>query len=302
MAVNGVAEHHDIVAVIGAGTMGAGIAQVAAAAGLRASLRDVGARELDRARDSIGTSLARFVKSGRMTDEQADATVARIRFTESLEEAVFDAAIVIEVVPEILALKHEVFTNVVNHARPDALLATNTSQFSITAIGAVIEEAAPRLIGMHFFNPPVMMKLVELIRGETTTDETLDRALAFADTLGKEAVVCRKDSPGFITTRAYAALRLECLRMLDEGVATAEDIDKALRLGFNFPMGPLELGDFNGLDISLRALSALQEAYGDRFRPTVGLRNMVAAGKLGRKTGEGFYRYGDDGQRLPVDD
>ncbi len=181
---------------------------------------------------------------------------------------------------------------------PQALIATNTSQFSITVLAAPLGEVGERFVGMHFFNPPVMMKLVEIIRGQRTSDATLNAAVEFARQLGKEPVICQKDSPGFITTRAYAALRLECLRILEEGVATAEDIDRALKLGFNLPMGPLELGDFNGLDVSLRAFTALAEAHGDRFRPTVGLRNMVAAGKLGRKTGEGFYRYDADGSRI----
>jgi 3-hydroxybutyryl-CoA dehydrogenase len=143
-----------------------------------------------------------------------------------------------------------------------------------------------------------MMRLVELIRGLATTDETLERARAFAKSLGKEVVVCQKDSPGFITSRAYAAFRLECIRILEEGVATAEDIDTALKLGFNLPMGPLELGDFNGHDTYLHALTALEEAYGERFRPTEGLKAMVAAGRLGRKTGSGFYVYDESGQRI----
>jgi 3-hydroxybutyryl-CoA dehydrogenase len=144
----------------------------------------------------------------------------------------------------------------------------------------------------------VMMRLVELIAGLRTRPEAVERARAFAERLGKQVVVCRKDSPGFITSRAYAILRLECVRMLEEGVATAEDIDKAMRLGFNFPMGPLELGDMNGVDTYVHAISGLADAYGERFRPTVGLRNMVAAKRLGRKTGHGFYAYDADGAKV----
>ena len=208
------------------------------------------------------------------------------------------AAVVVEAVPEILELKQEVLATVARVAPEDALLGTNTSQLSITTIGVPLGAAASRLVGTHFFNPPVMMALVELVRGLATSDETFARARAFAESLGKTVVACNKDSPGFITTRAYAALRLECLRMLEEGIASPEDIDTALRLGFNFPMGPLELGDFNGLDSFLRVLTSLEEAYGDRFRPTTGLRNMVAAGRLGRKTGQGFYRYDAAGTRI----
>jgi 3-hydroxybutyryl-CoA dehydrogenase len=151
-----------------------------------------------------------------------------------------------------------------------------------------------RVVGLHFFNPPVMMKLIEVVAGIQTSDETISRAQEFAASIGKETVVCRKDRPGFITTRAYVALRLECLRILEEGVATAEDIDKALRLAFGFPMGPLELGDFNGLDTNLKVMDGLCAAYGDRFRPPPLLRTMVASNLLGRKSGAGFYRYDAD--------
>jgi 3-hydroxybutyryl-CoA dehydrogenase len=197
----------------------------------------------------------------------------------------------------VLGLKHEVLGQAVELAPREALLGSNTSQLSITTIAAALGEHAPRLVGIHFFNPPVMMRLVELIKGELTPDAELERAREFAEGLGREVVVCRRDSPGFITSRAYAILRLECMRMLEEGVATAEDIDKALKLGFNFPMGPLELGDMNGLDTFLHALTSLESSHGDRFRPTVGLRNMVAANRLGRKTGAGFYEYEPDGTR-----
>jgi 3-hydroxybutyryl-CoA dehydrogenase len=183
-------------------------------------------------------------------------------------------------------------------APADALIGTNTSQLSITQIAAGLGDHAERLVGIHFFNPPVMMRLVEIIAGLETGPDVVDRAREFGERLGKEVVVCRKDSPGFITSRAYAILRLECMRMLEEGIASPEDIDKAMRLGFNFPMGPLELGDMNGLDTYLHAIEGLQRAYGDRFAPTVGLRNMVAAGHHGRKTGQGFYSYDEEGKRI----
>ncbi|MGH2876821.1 MAG: 3-hydroxyacyl-CoA dehydrogenase family protein, partial [Solirubrobacteraceae bacterium] len=192
-----------------------------------------------------------------------------------------------------------ILSDVLAAAPAEALIGTNTSQLSITRVAAGLGADAHRLIGIHFFNPPVMMRLVEVVAGTLTRPEQVERAREFATRLGKEVVVCRKDSPGFITSRAYAILRLECVRMLEEGIATAEDIDKALRLGFNFPMGPLELGDMNGLDTYLHAITGLEEAHGDRFRPTVGLRNMVAAGRLGRKTGAGFYEY-ENGAKVPA--
>jgi 3-hydroxybutyryl-CoA dehydrogenase len=279
--------------------MGSGIAQAAAMNGHHATLTDVGEEELARGRKAVDVSLARFVKAGRLTAEDEQATRARLRLTTDFSAAVGDAEIVIEAVPEILELKQRIFADAVRATPPTAVLGTNTSQLSITTIGARLGDDASRLVGTHFFNPPVMMRLVELIRGLSTSDETVERARAFALSLGKEVVVCQKDSPGFITSRAYAALRLECLRILEEGVASAEDIDTALKLGFNLPMGPLELGDFNGLDTYYNVISALERAYGDRFRPTVGLVNMIAAGRLGRKTGEGFFRYDGDGKRLP---
>lgn len=286
------------VSVIGAGIMGNGIAQAAAMAGHRVTLTDVTDEALERGLRAIDRSLARFVKAQRLTEEDAASARERVVAELDVATAVREAQVVVEAVSEKVELKWQVFEAVVAAAPAGALLGSNTSQISITVIGSRLGDAAPRLIGTHFFNPPVMMGLCELIRGLETSDETLERARAFAHGLGKEVVVCAKDSPGFITSRAAAALRLECLRMLEEGVATAEDIDTAMRLGFNHPMGPLELGDFNGLDTYLHALTSLAEAHGERFRPTVGLKSMVAAGRLGRKTGRGFYSYREDGTRI----
>ncbi len=286
------------VAVLGAGTMGSGIAQVAAAAGYDVVLTDLETEALDRATEAIRLSLGRLVKAGKATADDTDRTMAAITMVTDLSEAAEDADLVIEAVPEVLELKRELLAEAVEVARPNALLGTNTSQLSITAIGAPLGAAAERLVGMHFFNPPVMMRLVELIRGLHTSDESVERARAFAQRLGKQVVVCQKDSPGFLTSRISAILRLEALHMLEEGLASAEDIDTAVKLAFNHPMGPLELGDFNGLDTYLSALTGLTTAHGDRFRPTVGLRNMVSAGNLGRKSGRGFYRYDETGRRL----
>jgi 3-hydroxybutyryl-CoA dehydrogenase len=290
-------------AVIGAGTMGAGIAQVAAMAGWDVRLRDVGRTELDRAAVAIDRSLERFVRRERLSRDDAGLARGRITLTTSLDEAFEGANAMIEAVPEVLDLKHEVLAAAAELAAPGAVLATNTSQFSITGLAAPLPgEAQPRVIGMHFFNPPVMMELVELIMGERTSEATLARSQEISAAFGKQSVVCRKDMTGFITTRAYAALRLECLRIVEEGIASPADVDTALKLGFNFPMGPFELADFNGTDISLHVLSSLHATYGERFRPTAGLLKMVAEGRLGRKTGEGFFRYTDDGTRLEPDD
>ena len=286
------------VCVLGGGIMGNGIAQLAATAGDEAVIRDVGEEQLQRAFAAVEKSLARFVKAGKLEQSDADAARERLSGTTDLGEAVAGADVVIEAVPEILDLKRELWGEVARLAPSHALLGTNTSQLSITSIASALGDDAPRLVGVHFFNPPVMMRLVELIAGLRTDPAEVERARAFAQRLGKTVVVCRKDSPGFITSRAYAILRLECVRMLEEGVATAEDIDTALKLGFNFPMGPLELGDMNGVDTYVHAIDGLADAHGERFRATVGLRNMVAAGRLGRKSGAGFYDYDEDGRRL----
>ena len=205
----------------------------------------------------MNQSLGRFVKKGTLTQQQSDEVRNRLASSTVIGEAVAGAEVVIESVVELLEVKHEVLLEVLANAPGDALIGTNTSQLSITRIGSVLGAEAERLIGLHFFNPPVLMRLVEIVRGLATSDRTVERALDFAAGLGKETVVCQKDSPGFMTSRISAIVRLECLRMLEEGVGSAEDIDKALKLGLNFPMGPLELGDFNGLDTYLHALDSL---------------------------------------------
>ncbi len=291
------AQHGQRVAVLGAGIMGAGIAQLAATHGHEVHLRDIADEVLNRARATIEHSLERLVRKDRLAQGDVAPTLARLTFTTDLRATVQAADVIVEAVPEVLSLKQQVLAEAVDLAPGHALIGTNTSQLSITSIGAALGDASERLVGTHFFNPPVLMRLCELVRGLRTSTETLERARAFADSLDRTVVVCEKDSPGFITSRAYAMLRLECLRMLEEGVASAEDIDTAMKLGFNLPMGPLELGDMNGLDTYLHAIEGLADAYGERFRPTVGLRNMVAAGQLGRKAGAGFYDYDEDGQR-----
>jgi len=285
------------VAVLGAGIMGSGIAQVAASAGHDVYVLDVGAAELDRARAAIEASLERLARKGVVTQAERDETLARLRFATEIADAVASAEALVEAVPERLELKRDVLARAAIAAPDDCLLATNTSQLSISAIGAELGKAAERLVGMHFFNPPVLMGLVELIAGDETSEETLERAREFAHGLGKETVLCRKDVPGFITTRCSVILRLECMRMLEEGVASAEDIDKALRLGLNHPMGPLELGDLVGLDTFLQCADALAEAHGERFEAPAVARQLVADGRFGRKTRRGVYEYDNAGRR-----
>lgn len=279
------------VTVVGGGVMGNGIAQSSAMSGHDVWLVDLSEDRLAGAIESIGTSLDRFLKSGKINEDERSAVLDRIRTTTKISEAVVDVDIVIEAVLERLEVKHKVLAEVAQHAPKDAVLGTNTSQLSITAIASVLGDDAHRVVGMHFFNPAVLMRLVELVVGLETSPEMLERAEKFAQSLGKETVVCRKDSPGFLTSRFSAILRMEALHMLEEGLATPEDIDKAVRLAFNHPMGPLELGDFNGLDTYVDALEGLHVAHGERFRPPVELKNMVAAGRLGRKSGRGFYDY-----------
>jgi 3-hydroxybutyryl-CoA dehydrogenase len=278
------------IAVIGAGTMGNGIAQIAAMNGIEVGLRDVNDAAIQRGLDTIRTSLSRFIKAQKLSQAEADAAFARIHPTTDLAAAVRGAQVVIEAVPELLDLKREVFQQLDALAAPEVVLATNTSQLSITSIAAATKRP-DKVIGMHFFNPPVIMRLVEIIRGLETSDATLEVIQQLSAKLGKETVVCKKDTVGFITSRAISALRMECIRIYEEGIASLEDIDKAMRLGFNHPMGPFELNDFNGLDTGYYAALSLRDAYGERFNPPQSLVQRVRAGHLGRKTGRGWYDY-----------
>jgi 3-hydroxybutyryl-CoA dehydrogenase len=280
------------VAVIGAGLMGSGIAQVAAQAGHEVRLRDVGKEQLDRGVRSITESVDRFVAKGQLSREDADAALARITVTTDLEEAAASADIVVEAVFEHIDVKHEVFAVLDEVCRPDAVLATNTSAIPITSVAAVTRRPES-VIGTHFFSPVPMMRLVELVRGYKTSDETLATARAFAESVGKTCVVVNRDIGGFVTTRLIVALAMEAARLVESGVISAEDLDVACRLGFGHAMGPLETSDLTGVDIMVNAARNIYgETQDSKFLPPESMLRMVAAGDLGRKTGRGFYQYG----------
>jgi len=278
------------IAVVGAGAMGSGIAQVAATAGFETALQDVDAAALARALGRIRKSLERVVASGKIKPEALEQTVARLKTTTSLEEACAGADFVVESVFENLELKKRVFAAIDAAAPKGAILASNTTQLSVTAM-ANATGRPDRVIGMHWFNPPPVMKLVEIVRGVSTSDETLAVTKALSERMGKTVVVCR-DAAGFITSRALAAHLMECFRILEEGIASAKEIDDAVKLGLGYPMGPMELADYVGLDVLCHASEGLAEAYGDRFRPPQTLVKLVEAGHLGAKTGRGFYEHG----------
>lgn len=279
------------IAVLGAGAMGAGIAQVAARAGCRVTLRDISDEALARGRASIDASLAKAITLGKSTPDERDATLARLQFTTSLETAVADVDLVLEAIPEVLALKQQLFREAQAHCRAEADFATNTSSLSIAAIAGATDRP-DRMIGLHFFNPVPVMKLLEIVRGESTRDSLVDSARAFAAQLGKTAILVR-DTPGFATSRLGVLLGLEAMRMVESGVASAEDIDTAMTLGYGHPMGPLRLTDLVGLDVRLGIADYLHATLGsEAFRAPELLRRMVAEGRLGKKTGRGFYEWG----------
>jgi 3-hydroxybutyryl-CoA dehydrogenase len=275
--------------VIGSGTMGHGIAQVMATAGVQVQLNDISTELLDNAEVKILKSMNKGVSKGKLTETEKSEVFSRISFNTDLSQAVVDSNLIVEAVPENIELKKQIFGMLNTLAKPEAILASNTSQYSITEIASVVENPT-RVIGMHWFNPPVAMKVVEVIRGLETTDETVEAIRTFVTELGKDIVVC-KDSQGFISTRVLLAMRLECYRVLEEGIATKEDIDKILRLAFGHPMGQFELADFSGLEIEIPACEALSKVFGDRFRLPQNLMQRVKAGRIGRKSGEGWYKY-----------
>ena len=279
------------VAILGAGTMGHGIAQVSAMAGHDVSLRDIDADIVDDGLAAIESNLQEGVAREKVTESTAEATVDRLTGTTSLEEAVTGADLIIEAVPEEMAIKHETLSAVESHVDPATLIASNTSSLSLTEIASVLDYPE-RAIGLHFFNPVHIMALVEIVVAEQTSSETVSRARKFVNGIDKTPVEVT-DAPGFASSRLGVSLGVEAMRMVQEGVATPQDIDTAMELGYNHPMGPIELGDVVGLDVRLDILEYLRDELGERFRSPQILKRKVRAGKHGKKSGEGFYVWED---------
>jgi 3-hydroxybutyryl-CoA dehydrogenase len=278
------------VGVLGAGLMGAGIVQVAAQVGLEVKMRDIEDRFLEKGMEGIKTSLGRFVKKEKITQADADAAISRIKTTTDLKEAATDVDIVIEAIPEDFDLKKQTYETMDEVCPPGVIFASNTSGLSITQMASCTGRA-DRFVGMHFFNPVPMMPLVEIVRGYATSEETISVIRELSTKMGKESIVVN-DTPGFATSRLIGVLQNEAIHAYAEGIASAADIDKGMKLGMNHPMGPLELADFVGLDTLLHVMENLYREYGDpKYRPPLLLRQMVRAGHLGRKTGKGFYDY-----------
>jgi len=284
------------ISVIGAGIMGRGIAHAAALGGFRTILEDILPASLKRAESEIRNNLNKAVELGKVDRAEADAALNRIEFAGSVEDAARAADLVIEAVPEELESKIEIFTLLDKICQPETILASNTSSLSITEIASVTYRAQ-RCVGMHFFNPVHKMKLLEIVRALETHQSTIDACVEVGKRMGKEVVVVR-EAPGFITSRINAMIGNEAFYMLQEGVASASDIDKALKLGLNHPMGPFELVDLVGLDTRLHILEYLHKTLGEKFRPAPLLVQYVKAGRLGRKSGRGVYEY--DGQEQNV--
>lgn len=279
------------IAVIGAGLMGSGIAQVAAQAGYQVVLRDIGESALRGALAAIEKSYAKFVEKGTLSAADAEAARGRIATTTDLDAAA-DAALVVEAVFEQLEIKHEVFGVLDRICAEDTVLASNTSAIPITRIAAATERPE-QVVGTHFFSPVPLMRLCELVRGYATSEATLAAAREFAESVGKTCVVVNRDVAGFVTTRLICALAMEAVRLYEAGIASAEDIDTACKLGFGHPMGPLATIDLTGVDILRHAtLNIYEETADEKFFPPELLSRMVAAGALGRKSGRGFYDYG----------
>jgi 3-hydroxybutyryl-CoA dehydrogenase len=279
------------IAVIGAGIMGRGIAHAAALGGYRTILEDLLPAALRKAETEIRANLDKAIELGKVTANDADSAFQRIEFAGSVEQAAREADLVIEAVPEELESKIEIFTLLDKLCRPSTILASNTSSLSVTEIASVTYRAR-KSVGMHFFNPVHKMKLLEIVRALETDDDTIATAVEVGKRMGKETVVI-KESPGFITSRINAMIGNEAFYMLQEGVASAGDIDKALKLGLNHPMGPFELVDLVGLDTRLSILEYLHKSLGEKYRPAPLLVQYVKAGRLGRKSGRGVYEYPD---------
>ncbi|KQU21431.1 3-hydroxybutyryl-CoA dehydrogenase [Bacillus sp. Leaf13] len=278
------------IGVVGAGSMGSGIANLAAMNGFTVILCDIEDSYLENAIKRIGNFMDKSVVRGKMTENQKQETLGRIQTTTVLED-MKDADVVIEAVLEDLHLKKEVFSTLDQIVREGVILATNTSSMSITEIAAATQHPE-RVAGMHFFNPAQLMKLVEVVRGYQTSDETVEKLKALSKQLTKEPVEVKKDTPGFIVNRIMIPQFIEAIKLLEEGVASAEDIDKAVTLGLNYPMGPFTLQDFAGVDIGYHVMEYFKEEFNDdHFAPPLLLKQLVRAGRHGKKTGAGFYDY-----------
>ncbi len=278
------------IAVMGAGMMGTGIAQVVAMGGYPVSVRDIASDLLAKSKTKIEKKLKELVDKGKLLEQDAKNISTGMTFTEDLIVAVAEADLIIEAVPEDLELKRKVFTELEKMAKPSAIFASNTSELSISSLASSTRRPG-QVIGTHWFFPPQVMKLIEVIVTPETSRETLETTVTFCKKIGKETVIC-KDAQGFITSRAISALVAECMKIYEEGIASIEDIDKAMRLGFNHPIGPFQLMDMSGLDVVYHALGGLSRVYGDRFKPGKKMAELVKAGNLGQKTGKGFYHYG----------
>ncbi|MGD2200187.1 MAG: 3-hydroxyacyl-CoA dehydrogenase NAD-binding domain-containing protein [Candidatus Bathyarchaeota archaeon] len=283
-------EEVERIAVLGAGTMGHGIAQVAAVSGIPVVIRDIAQEFLDGAQKRIEESLKRQVERGRMTDEEVTEVIGNLSYTLDLEEAVRDADLIIEAIPEKMDLKRRVWSEASDAARGDAILATNTSSLSITGIAEAVADPE-RFIGMHFFNPATLMRLVEVIPGERTGVKTVERVKAIAEMMGKTPVEVKKDVVGFIVNRILVTYLNEAARLLETESYTKEQIDGAMQHRAGMPLGPLMLSDLIGLDIVYHVLKVFEENLGPEYKPADIIEDLYKADKLGRKTGEGFYNY-----------
>jgi 3-hydroxybutyryl-CoA dehydrogenase len=279
--------------VVGGGVMGNGIAQTVAQSGFSVTVVDVSEPALEKTIGAIEKSLSRMVKAGRTTAEEARAARERISTTTDLDAAAGTADHVIETVVEDLEIKQDVLGRIDAASREEVVMASNTSQFSISRLAASTSRP-DRVVGSHWFNPPPIMGLIELIRGVETSDKTLELARELGERYGKRIVICKKDTPGFITSRLIVALAMEAARIVEEGIADAADVDTACELAFNHRMGPLNTIDLSGLDTTLRVADAMRDQYGERFLAPQNLRALVNAGHYGKKTGRGLRDHGDD--------
>ncbi|GMV22251.1 MAG: 3-hydroxyacyl-CoA dehydrogenase NAD-binding domain-containing protein [Vicinamibacterales bacterium] len=278
-----------VVAVLGAGTMGHGVAHAAAAAGFETRLFDVSDAQLAKARTQIDAILRKAVELGKLQAAEADHAMARLHTSSAVADVLGEADLIIETAPERIDIKLGLFADIERHARKDAIVASNTSALSITEMAGTLSDPS-RVAGMHFFNPVHKMKLIEIVRALESSERALETVEAVSKQMGKETVLVR-EAPGFITTRVNASIGNEAFYMLMEGVASARDIDKALKLGLNHPMGPFELVDLVGLDTRLSILEYLHRSMGEKYRPCPLLAQYVKAGRLGKKVGKGVYEY-----------